>query len=148
MSEWHTATFPGGVPVPKVSARPEVWQRHRRCRSLDALACGAAALVLRAAPTDAAPKSGDPAGRTVVHFDGDTIDGDLMRPDGDLVSARAAIPMPSLVAPPRSFERASRRTLLSAAAALERAPVNQTPKDHGTEGADVGRGARSTSRTR
>src|SRR5690606_24664695 len=42
--------------------------------------------------------------RTVVRFDDDTIQGDLTRPDGDLVWSRPRLEMPSLVAPPRSFE--------------------------------------------
>jgi hypothetical protein len=64
----------------------------------------------------ATPSSG---GKSVVRFDGDSIDGDLQRPDGDLLSARPRPELPNLVQPPHSFERASRRTLMSAAAALK-----------------------------
>jgi hypothetical protein len=104
-----------------------------------------------------------PAGsqRTVVRFDDDTIDGNLMRPDGDLVSARPQLAMPSLVTPPRSFDVAARRTLLSAAASLETPrlrsglPASVTPKDGQTDsedstvgGSDAERRARSSSSTR
>jgi hypothetical protein len=54
--------------------------------------------------------------RHVVRFDGDTIDGDRTRPDGELSAVRAPVEPPSLVEAPKSFERASRRTILSAAA--------------------------------
>lgn len=56
--------------------------------------------------------------KQIVQFDGDTIDGDLMRPDGDLMAVRPEVAMPNLVVPPSSFQRASQRTLLNAAAAL------------------------------
>jgi hypothetical protein len=69
-------------------------------------------LIAAASVAAAAPK-------TIVRFDGDTIDGELMRPEGDLVAARPRLDMPNLVEAPRSFGRASRKTLLSAAAALE-----------------------------
>lgn len=66
--------------------------------------------------------------RTVVRFDDDTIQGDLTRPDGDLVWSRPRLELPSLVAPPASFERASRRTLLAAAdAARSRGEAVTTP---------------------
>jgi hypothetical protein len=58
--------------------------------------------------------------RKVVRFDGDNIDGDLVRPEGDLVAARPALELPSLIEPPKSFEDARRRTRLAAAAALSR----------------------------
>jgi hypothetical protein len=56
--------------------------------------------------------------KQIVKFDGDTIDGDLLRPDGDLMAVRPEMAMPNLVVPPSSFQRASQRTLLNAAGAL------------------------------
>jgi hypothetical protein len=74
---------------------------------------------LTASAAGAAGKGGRaPDKKTVVKFDGDNIDGDLMRPDGDLMSVRPELDMPSLVVPPASFERAARRTVLSAADAV------------------------------
>jgi hypothetical protein len=111
-----------------------------------------------AAPKGASPPS---SGRTIVKFDGDTIDGTLMRPDGDLMAGRPDIPMPSLVQPPRSFQRAAHQTLLVAAGSVEKTTVKpvatptttaQPMKDGGTagnrEGADGGHGDRSSSGTR
>lgn len=97
--------------------------------------------------------------RTVVRFDGDTIDGNLMRPDGDLMNGRPDIPMPSLVQPPKDFSSAAHRTLLAAAAAISpgkavagQASGTQPMKGGGTNepkgGADVGRDTRSTGGTR
>lgn len=73
-----------------------------------------------ATANESAPKSGAQAKekKQVVTFDGDTIDGDLTRPDGDLVSVRPELDWPSLVEAPRSFDAASRRTLLDSADAL------------------------------
>ena len=56
--------------------------------------------------------------KQIVQFDGDTIDGDLLRPDGDLMAVRPEVAMPNLVVPPATFQRAAQRTLLNAAAAL------------------------------
>lgn len=56
--------------------------------------------------------------KTVVRFGGDTIDGSLMRPDGDLFSSRPRLNLPSLVQPPKSFARAARRDLVDAADAV------------------------------
>lgn len=73
-----------------------------------------------AAANEPAPRQGaqDKERKQVVTFDGDTIDGDLTRPDGDLVSVRPELEWPSLVEAPRSFDAASRRTLLDSADAL------------------------------
>lgn len=90
----------------------------------------------------------DKPGRNVVRFDGDTIDGDLQRPDGDLMAARPRPAMPSLVEPPRSFERASWRTLMSAAAALVPQSEDREVIQDGKEGTDVGRGAGTSGGTR
>jgi hypothetical protein len=62
----------------------------------------------------------DGSKRTVVKFDGDTIDGSLMRPDGDLVSSRPDLDLPSLAQPPTSFARASERDVLEAADRLKK----------------------------
>ena len=64
------------------------------------------------------PRDAHSPTKSIVKFDGDTIDGDLMRPDGDLMAGRPELPMPSLVEPPRSFETARRETILSAADAV------------------------------
>jgi hypothetical protein len=109
--------------------------------------------VVLSAPRAPPPRGG---GKTIVKFDGDTIDGNLMRPDGDLMAGRPEIPMPSLVQPPRSFDVAERRTLLAAAASVEKNTVKpvaarasraQPMKDGAAgnpEGADGGRGSRSS----
>lgn len=55
--------------------------------------------------------------RTVVRFDGDAIDGDVVRPEGDLVAARPQVSLPTLVAPPASFDREAARDLQRAAQA-------------------------------
>src|SRR4051812_8846031 len=81
-----------------------------------------AGLVAAGALSSTVARAAPGNGRTIVRFDGDTIDGDLMRPDGDLFSARQDISMPSLVEAPRSFDREARRTLLMAAAALDDRP--------------------------
>lgn len=55
--------------------------------------------------------------RTVVRFDGDAIDGDVVRPEGDLVAAQPEVKLPSLVAPPASFAREAARDIQRAAQA-------------------------------
>lgn len=77
-----------------------------------------ALLLLAVLPIGALAAPQGPARKRVVTFDGDQIDGDLMRPEGDLLSVRPQLDLPSLVEPPASFARASRRTLLAAADAL------------------------------
>jgi hypothetical protein len=72
-------------------------------------------LSLFALTASAVPAKKETAKKTLVHFDGDTIDGTLQRPDGELVSSRPPLLLPSLVKPPSSFERASRTDLLEAA---------------------------------
>jgi len=78
-------------------------------------------LLLLAPLTALATPHSAPPTKTVVRFDSDTIDGELMRPEGDLVLARPKLTMPSLVQPPRSFDREARRTILAAAAGLPEA---------------------------
>ncbi len=98
----------------------------------------AAAVMLLAAQSQAAPKvESKPAAskRTVVKFDGDTIDGDLVRPDGDLVAVRPELALPNLVQPPKSFDRAARATLLAAAAAAR--PQGEAKKASESSNADV-----------
>lgn len=70
-----------------------------------------------------------PSKRTIVRFDDDMIQGDLTRPDGDLVAARPELQWPSLIEPPSSFARAAQRTLLAAAAAVAAmdAPAERAP---------------------
>lgn len=89
------------------------------------------------------PSSQKAPKRQVVRFDDDTISGDLMRPDGDLVSARPELELPSLIEPPRSFARDSRRIRLAAAAALgERADEAATgSRQRRMEGGDGAQGA-------
>lgn len=53
--------------------------------------------------------------RTVIRFDGDSIDGDVVRPEGDLVAARPDVALPSLVKAPESFARQAARDLEAAA---------------------------------
>ena len=72
-------------------------------------------LVLSSAPALAGEKKEPKEKKTVVRFDGDTIDGDVVRPEGDLVAARPVVEMPSLVRAPSSFEREAARDLESAA---------------------------------
>jgi len=95
------------------------------------------------------PRKPGAAGKTVVRFGEDAIDGDLLRPDGDLVSARPEIPMPNLVEPPRSFERAARRTILEAAAGLSRtAPAARSDALKAAGGSDAGGRDRSSGSAR
>lgn len=120
-----------------------------RFTSLVAMVAGA---LLSTAAT-AQPKPAATGGKSIIRFDGDNIDGDLQRPDGDLMSARPRPAMPSLVQPPRSFDRASRRTLMAAAAALEpqlieEQRVKEQQIHSGKEGSDVGRGTRTSGSTR
>lgn len=58
--------------------------------------------------------------KTIVRFDGDSIDGDVVRPEGELVAARPKVALPSLVHAPKSFARQAARDLRSAAGALTR----------------------------
>lgn len=60
--------------------------------------------------------------RTVVNFDGDTIDGDLMRPEGDLLAVRPELSLPSLVRAPSNFDRTAQRSLEAAADAVRSGP--------------------------
>jgi hypothetical protein len=76
---------------------------------------------LACARASAAPaKPSGPPRRTVVRFDGDDIDGALVRPDGDLVAGRPAVRRPPLAQPPRDFAAAARREALEAAGRLRR----------------------------
>lgn len=76
----------------------------------------AVGLAVLGAPAGAGAREGHKP-RQIVRFDGDTIDGERTRPDGELSAVRPPTDPPSLVRPPESFARASRRTLLAAAAA-------------------------------
>lgn len=102
-------------------------------KSLCVLALMAAVLVADTAWATGGKQGGTARGlsadkKQIVKFDGDTIDGDLLRPDGDLMAVRPEIAMPSLVVPPSSFDRAARRTILNAADAVatRRAHSSQT----------------------
>lgn len=70
--------------------------------------------VARAQP----PAETDKPKKTVVRFDGDSIDGDVVRPEGELVAARPKVALPSLVHAPKSFARQAARDKLLAADAL------------------------------
>lgn len=82
---------------------------------MKALLAGLLASLLLGALARAGEARAGPPRRTVVRFDGDNIDGRLQRPDGDLVSSRPVLDLPSLARPPSSFTRSSRRDLLEAA---------------------------------
>lgn len=60
----------------------------------------------------------EPPEETHVRFDGDAIDGDIVRPEGDLVLARPELELPSVVRAPESFESSARRERARAAAEL------------------------------
>lgn len=66
------------------------------------------------------PAGSDKQKKTIVRFDGDSIDGDVVRPEGELVAARPKVALPSLVHAPKSFARQAARDLRSAAGALIR----------------------------
>lgn len=70
--------------------------------------------------------------RTVIRFDDDTISGDLVRPDGDLLWSRPRLDMPSLVVPPSAFNEALERTL--AAAAQEAFRISSESAQKGSPG--------------
>lgn len=111
---------------------------------------GALGLVLAASPVHAAPKKQlEKDRRTVVRFDDDTIQGDLTRPDGDLVWSRPRLDLPSLVAPPASFDRAAHRTLLAAAdtASNRVGDLNSTHSSEPTRDADGTTGGRAHGET-
>lgn len=65
-----------------------------------------------------AQEPADRAKKTIVRFDGDSIDGDVVRPEGELVAARPKVALPRLVHAPKSFARQAARDLRSAADAL------------------------------
>lgn len=75
------------------------------------------ALVLLASGAASAEEPAKDEKRTVVRFDGDAIDGDVVRPEGDLVAAQPEVKLPSLVAPPASFAREAARDIQRAAQA-------------------------------
>ena len=66
--------------------------------------------VLILAPTIAHAAAARTAPRSVVRFEGDDIDGQFQRPDGDLITGHAPESFGPLSKPPRSFTREAQRS--------------------------------------